>query len=119
MPFTSPYLIPSKGLHHWPCVGRSLPLGPTRCPVVIKQAVYESRLYGLKRLLGASLAMNLEHCCYGYPRQCFQVSPRCSMLGRPNESFTNVVVCLVGDHSLDIGSRWNLLCYTKKKSAYK
>ena len=36
------------------------------------------------------------------------------MLGRPNESFTNVVVCLVGDHSLDIGSRWNLLCYTKK-----
>jgi len=38
-------------------VGRSLPLGPTHCPVVIKQAVYESRLYGLKRLLGASLAM--------------------------------------------------------------
>ena len=35
------------------------------------------------------------------------------MLGRPNESSTNVVVCLVGDHSLDIGSRWNSLCYPK------
>ena len=32
-------------------------MGPTHCPVVIKQAVHESRAYGLKRLLWASLAM--------------------------------------------------------------